>query len=138
MVIGYLLVAGIVRLVRRDERPVVPDWVARVIPFVAGLTAVTSWASVLLISKLNNQLSHTNRMLLHFGLPRESPYVLALAILVPAFIALTVGLIILLVLAGKRSGRFSWRLVFFMLVAVAAVLYSGLMVRWDLHLLLFT
>jgi pimeloyl-ACP methyl ester carboxylesterase len=138
LVIGYLLVAGIVRLVRRDERLAAPDWVARVIPFVAGLTAVTSWASVLLISKLNNQLSHTNRMLLHFGLPRESPYVLALAILVPAFIALTVGLIILLVLAGKRSGRFSWRLVFFMLVAVAAVLYSGLMVRWDLHLLLLT
>ncbi|MCA9929148.1 MAG: hypothetical protein KC419_11740, partial [Anaerolineales bacterium] len=133
LVIVYLLMARVVRLIRHDERPA-----ARSISLLVGLTAVSGWALVLLISEVNHNLSRTDYLLLHFGLPLDSPPALATAILVPAFIILTIGLLIATALDWKRRGGSVWQRVFFTLAAVAAILFAGLMVRWDLHALLFS
>ncbi len=138
LVIGYLLVAGVVRLIRRDEHPAASGWSVRVTSLLAGLTAVAGWALVILISEVNHNLSRTDYLLLHFGLPLDYPPALATAILTPVFIILTIGLVVLTALAWKRRDGTAWRRTFFTLAAAAAVLFAGLMVRWDLHTLLFS
>jgi pimeloyl-ACP methyl ester carboxylesterase len=138
LVIGYLLVAGVVRLIRRDKRPVTSTWTARITPFIAGLTAVTGWVLLLLISEVNSNLSRTDWLLLHFGLPLDYPPALAIAVLVPVFIILTIGLVILTALSWKRRNMTIWQRTFFTLAAVSAVIFAAFMVRWDLHSLLFS
>ncbi len=133
LVIGYLLVVSVVRLIRRDKRPA-----DRITSLVAGLTAVAGWALVILISEVNHNLSRTDYLLLHFGLPLDYPPALATAVLVPVFIILTIGLVVLTVLTWKRRDGTAWRRTFFTLAAAAAVLFAGLMIRWDLHSLLFS
>lgn len=132
LVIGYLLAAGVVGLIRRNKRLAV-----RITPFLAGLTAVAGWALVILISAVNHTLSRSDWLLLHFGLPLDYPPVLATAILVPVFILLTIGLLISMALDWKRRAGPVWRRTFFTLAAVAALLFAGLMMRWDLHTLFF-
>ncbi|MCB8922776.1 MAG: alpha/beta fold hydrolase [Ardenticatenaceae bacterium] len=132
LVMVYWLVAGVVWLIRRDKRPAV-----RMTPVLAGVTAVAGWALVLLISAVNHTLSRTDYLLLHFGLPLDYPPVTAVAILVPLFIALTIGLVILAAVDWKRRAGSAWQRTFFTLAAVAAILFAGLMMRWDLHTLLF-
>ena len=133
LVIVYLLVAKVVRLIRHDERPA-----ARSTSLLVGLTAVSAWILVILISEVNHNLSRTDWMLLHFGLPLDYPPVLATAILTPVFIILTIGLIISTALTWKRRNGPVWQRAFFTLAAAAAIFFAGLMVRWDLHGLLFS
>jgi hypothetical protein len=138
LTIGYLLIAGIVKLIRGGGDVAKPDWTVRILPYLAGLTAVIAWASLLLISSVNSQVSHTDLLTLYFGLPTAHSATLAITILIPLFIILTGGLFILTALAWIRGDRFSWKLTFFTLVTLAAIFYSGLMVRWDLHSLFFS
>lgn len=137
LVIGYLLVAGVVRLIRRDKSSAVPDWTTRITSYLAGLTAVTGWMLMFLISDVNSNISRTDWLLLYFGLPHNYPPTLATAILVPVFIILTIGLVVLTALAWKRHAKPLWKCMFFTLVTVAAVSFAGLMMHWDLHSLLF-
>lgn len=137
LVIGYLLVAGVGWLIQRNKPPEVPDQIVGITTLMAGLTAVAGWISVILISKFNSYLSRTDWLLLHFGLPLDYPPVFATAILVPTFIILTIGLVILMGIAWKRrNGSVRWRS-FCGLTTVAAIMFSGLMIHWDLHTLLF-
>ena len=133
LVIVYLLVAGAVRLIRRDKHPA-----ARITSVLAGLTAVAGWALVILISEVNHNLSRTDWLILHFGLPLDYPPALATAVLVPVFVILTIGLLIATALDWRRRAGSVRRRAFFTLAAVAAILFAGLMIRWDLHSLLFS
>ncbi len=137
LVIGYLLLVVGGRLINRKKYPRTPAQIVRITTIVAGITAVAGWVLVILISNFNSHLSRTDWLLLHFGLPLDYSPVLATAILVPIFIMLTLGLVILTGIAWKRrDGSVGWR-AFFALTTVAAILFSGLMIRWDLHALLF-
>ena len=137
LVIGYLLVAAIVRLFRRNRAGQSTNWTTRLTSILAGLTAVLAWAFVILISEVNSHLSHTEWLLFHFGTPPNDPLVFAIAILVPLFIILTLAFVIVILLGWMRQDNPIWKRLFFTLTAVAAVVFAGFMVHWDFHALLF-
>ena len=134
MALVYLLVAEGIRLFRHA-----PDsaGMERILRFVAGVTAVTGWTTIIVLSKVTNYLTNLEGLAIFFGLPRDYPPVIFLAVLALLFIIFTVSLALATAIVWQRQSGSIWSRAFFTLVTMAAILFSGLMVRWDLHSLFF-
>jgi pimeloyl-ACP methyl ester carboxylesterase len=128
--IGFVVIAGIVLLVRRRRHPPSPDRVARFAHPLAGLIAVLNVGSSLAFRSALRATAAAAPYVLRFGLPTEYRPLLVV-VLVAAI--LTAGLVIVAVLAWVRrywsvAGR-----IFFSLVTAAAIVFAGLMGYWGLY-----
>jgi hypothetical protein len=132
--IGYLVISGIVRLVRRHERATPTDRISRLAHPLAGLVAVLNVGATVALGAILSALDTTDPLVLYFGTPTGY----APLFLIPVITAvLTVGLAILAVLAWVRRYWSVPGRVLFSLVTAAAIVYTGLMAYWDLLALLF-
>jgi hypothetical protein len=127
--IGFLVVAGILRLARRHKRATVPDRIVRFAHPLAGLVAVLNAGWSLALRSALRTTAATDPMMLRFGLPARYGPLFAL----PAFVAvMTAGLVVMAVLTWMRR---SWSVVgraFYTLVVLAAVVMTGLVAYWGL------
>jgi hypothetical protein len=127
--IGYLVAAGIARLVRRRARSVPMGRLERLAHPFAGLVAVIHTGFVAALGMLLSTLDTKEPLLLFFGVP--SGYAPLLFVPVVAAV-LTVALVALALLAWVRR---YWRVpkrVLFSAVTGAAVALAGLMAYWGL------
>jgi pimeloyl-ACP methyl ester carboxylesterase len=127
--IAFLVIAGMVWLVRRRERDVRPDPIARFAHPLAGLAAVLCLAFSLVMRTVLRDLAATNRVVLRFGLPAEYGPPLNITTLIAVLTA------VLVVFAALAWVRGYWSLlgrIFFSLVTLAALVFTGLMVYWGL------
>lgn len=132
----YQLILGVVNLVRRRKELDRVDTGSRLLNSTAGATGILAFALLIMLSTINQNLTSFDRALLGLGLLAQSPLVQLVTLLVLLYLLLTIGLVLLTAVDWRRRGSFSWRGAFMVLVACAALLYSGILVRWDLHLLL--
>jgi pimeloyl-ACP methyl ester carboxylesterase len=132
--IGLLAIGGILQLVRHRERAMPRDGIARFAHPLAGLVAVLNVGLSVAVSAMVRTLADTNRLTLRFGVPAE--YAPLFVIPVVAAI-LTLGLVITVVVVWVRGHRTVLERAFLSLVTLAAVVFVGLMVSWDLLTLPF-
>ena len=135
--IGFVLITGIVRLVRPGKSETSPDPIARIAHPLAGLVAGINTISPFVVTTVNNHFLSTDPLVLRFGLATAYPPVLHLAVLVLAGTVLTVGLAIITPLAWVRCYWTFPARVLFSLVTLAALFFVALMAHWDLLSLLF-
>jgi pimeloyl-ACP methyl ester carboxylesterase len=130
--LAVLVIAGVVSLVRRQQRETRPDLIARLAYPLAGLVAVLYVGFFLVMRSVLRYLAATNGLALRFGLPVGYEALLIISTLAAV---LTVVLVIFAVLAWVRG---YWSLlgrVFFSLVTLAAAVLTGLMAYWGLLIL---
>jgi len=132
--IGFLVIGGIVRLAHRRERGLPGDSIGRLTHPLAGLVAVLNVGQSVAVSTTVRTLADTNRLMLRFGLPAGH----AALFMIPIVAAvLTLGLVIVMVVAWVRGCRTATERAFLSLVTLAAVVFVGLMASWDLLALSF-
>jgi len=132
--IGFLIVAGTVRLVRRRERQTQPDLIVRFAHPLAGVVAVLTAGFSLALRSVLRHVAATDSMVLRFGVPTEYGPLFIIPLVTAV---LTVGIFIFAVLAWARG---YWSLpgrVFFSLVTLAAVVFAAIGAYWGLLTLLF-
>jgi hypothetical protein len=106
-----------------------PDRIARLAQALAGLLAVVTIGFSLIMRSVLRSLAATNPMVLRFGLPAGYEPLL----IIPTVAALlTVVLLIFTVLAWMRGYWSVLGRLFFTLVTLAALVFTGLMVTWGL------
>ena len=91
---------------------------------------------VLLLSDVMNRISHMSFTTLYFGLPLDDLAVLFLAVLAPIFVILSFGLVVLTAIGWWRRFQTTWERAILTLSTAAAVIFTGFLIYWDLHLLL--
>jgi hypothetical protein len=127
--IGLLIVAAILLLVRRRERAVSTDRIARLAHPLAGLVAGLNLGLAVALAITLNRLVDTERLLLRFGVPSEY----AVLFVIPAVTAiLTVALVLFVVVIWVRSHWSLAQRVFFSVITLGAVIFTALMAHWDL------
>ena len=132
--IGYLLIAGLVRLVRRGQRPTPANPVARFGQPLAGLVALLYIGFSLALRSALDSTATTTRLLLRFGLPVGYWPVF----IIPwVAVILTAVLVVFAVLAWVRRYWLLPRRILFTLVALAAAAFATLAAYWGLLVLPF-
>ncbi len=132
----YQLAAELLWFFRRYENFTAPSRIARFWQGAAGLTAIVGWVVVLLLSDVMNRISHMSFTTLYFGLPLDDLAVLFLAVLAPIFVILSFGLVVLTAIGWWRRFQTTWERAILTLSTAAAVIFTGFLIYWDLHLLL--
>ncbi len=127
--IVFLLIAGVVRLLRRGKRPTPANPAARYGQPLAGLVALLYIVFSFALRSALNTTGATARLLLRFGLP-AGYWPLFILLWVAAI--LTVVLVIVALLAWMRRYWSLPRRLLFTLVTLAAVAFAGLAAYWGL------
>ncbi|MGD2163876.1 MAG: alpha/beta hydrolase, partial [Anaerolineales bacterium] len=133
--IVFVLMAGIMRLFRRDQDGRTTDLVARLTHPLAGITSVLGLAIPVLMTEINQALNN-DPILRYFGLPADYPSATILGVVAPIFIILSLVLLILTVWSWvKRHGSLTNRLLL-STVSFMAIGFSFILIRWGLVTLL--
>jgi pimeloyl-ACP methyl ester carboxylesterase len=131
----YLVIAGIVRIVSPRRRSVSSD---RITQFAHPLAGLVVLLNIVFFMGWSNfvypEISSTIPIMLRFGVPVEYTPLFIFPVL--AFI-LTLGLVIVAILAWMRRYWSMPGRIFFSLVTLAAIGFAGFMIRWDVLTALF-
>ena len=130
----FLLMAGIVQLVRRGQRPTPPSLAARYGQPLAGLVALLYTGFALALRSALGTTEASARLLLRFGLPAGC---WPLFVILWLAVVLTVALVVVALLAWVRRFWSLTRRILFTLITLAAVAFAGLAAYWGLLVLPF-
>lgn len=132
--IGFLVIAGLARLVRQRGLGMPVDRTVGLAHPLARLGGVLNVGFTLGLSAMVRSLADTNRLVLRFNVPAEFSPLFVIPVVTAA---LTLGLMIVAGWVWARGRQSALRRVLLSPVTLAAVVLSGLMASWDLLTLLF-